>query len=152
MINPWQISITPGITTDIEKIRQGCDRCDTNAPSQAALPPRPLASPDYPFQMLVADYCNIKGKSWLVVADRFTGWVSVFYYPREATATDLVRKMKEIFSTMGVAEHFSSDEGSQFTSGLFTKFLSDWGVEEQRVSSAYFPHSNLRAEDCQAPH
>ena len=96
--------------------------------------------------MLVADYCNIKGKSWLVVADRFSGWVTVFYYPREATATDLVRKMKEIFSTMGVAEHFSSDEGSQFTSEQFKKFLSDWGVEEHRVSSAYFPHSNLRAE------
>merc|ERR1711888_269155 len=47
---------------------------------------------------------------------------------------------------MGVAEHFSSDEGSQFTSGLFTKFLSDWGVEEKKVSSAYFPHTNLRAE------
>ena len=136
----------PGITTEIEKLRQGCDRCDTHAPSQAALPPLPLASPDYPFQMLVADYCDIKGKSWLVVADRFTGWVSVFYYPREALATDLITKMKEIFTTMGVAEHFSSDEGSQFKSGQFKKFLSDWGVEEHRVSSAYFPHSNLRAE------
>ena len=136
----------PGITTDIETIRQGCDRCDTNAPSQAALPPLPLASPDYPFQMLVADYCDIKGKSWLVVADRFSGWVSVFYYPREATATDLIRKMKEVFCTMGVAEHFSSDAGPQFKSEHFKKFLSDWGVEEHRVSSAYFPHSNLRAE------
>ena len=35
------------ITTDIEKIRQGCVGCDTNAPTQ----------------MLEADYCNIKGKS-----------------------------------------------------------------------------------------
>ena len=81
-----------------------------------------------------------------MVADRFSGWVSVFYYPREATATDLVRKMKEVFSTMGVAEHFSSDAGPQFKSEHFKKFLSDWGVEEHRVSSAYFPHSNLRAE------
>ena len=88
----------------------------------------------------------VKGKSWLVVADRFSGWVSVFYYPREATATDLVRKMKEVFSTMGVAEHFSSDGGPQFKAEQFKKFLSDWGVEEHRVSSAYFPHSNLRAE------
>ena len=69
-------------------------------------------APDYSFQMLVADYCNIKGKSWFAVADSFTGWVSVFYYLREATATDLLRKMKEIFSAMGVVEHFTSDEGS----------------------------------------
>ena len=136
----------PGITTDIERTCQECDRCDINAPSQAPLPPLPLASPDYLFQMLVADNCDIKGKSWLVVAVRFTGWVSAFYYPREATATDLVQKMKELFSTMGVAEHFSSDSGVQFQSGVFKKFLSDWGVEEHRVSSSYFPHSNMRAE------
>ena len=49
---------------------------------------------------------------------------------REATGTDLLRKMKEIFSAMGVVEHFTSDEGSQFTSGC----------------SAYFPHTNLRVE------
>ena len=53
----------PGITTDIERTRQECVRCDINAPSQAPLPPLPLPSPDYPFQMLVADYCDIKGKS-----------------------------------------------------------------------------------------
>ena len=136
----------PGITTDIERTRQECVRCDINAPSQAPLPPLPLPSPDYPFQMLVADYCDIKGKSWLVVADRFTGWVSAFYYPREATAKDLVIKMKELFSTMGVAEHFSSDSGVQFQSEVFQKFLSDWGVDKHRVSSSYFPHSNMRAE------
>ena len=136
----------PGITADIERTRQECVRCDINAPSQAPLPPLPLPSPDYPFQMLVADYCDIKGKSWLVVADRFTGWVSAFYYPREATAKDLVIKMKELFSTMGVAEHFSSDSGVQFQSEVFQKFLSDWGVDKHRVSSSYFPHSNMRAE------
>ena len=82
----------------------------------------------------------------MVIADRFSGWVSAFYYPREATATDLVKKMKELFSTVGVAEHFSSDSGPQFRSEVFRKFLSAWGVEEHRVSSSYFPHSNLRAE------
>ena len=29
---------------------------------------------------------------------------------------------------------------------MFQKFLSDWGVDKHRVSSSYFPHSNMRAE------
>ena len=55
----------PGIYAALE--------CNVKQPSQAALPPRPLASPDYPFQMIEADYCTIKAKMWLVQADRFTG-------------------------------------------------------------------------------
>ena len=136
----------PRITADIEKTRQSCTSCDRHTPTQAQLPPvSELASPEFPFQMTVADYCAVKGKTWLVVADRFSGWVSLFYYEKEATARDLINKMKQIFTTFGVAEHFSSDEGPQFRAREFQQFLAQYGVEH-RVSSAYFPHSNLRAE------
>ena len=135
----------PDITLDINRLRQGCDNCDKYAPSQPALPPCPLASPDYPFQMISADYFDVKGKTWLVIVDRFSGWLSIFYYYREATSRDLINKLKEFFTTFGVAEEFSSDEGPQFRSRELQQFFSDWGVR-QRVSSAYFPHSNLRAE------
>ena len=37
------------------------------------MPPAPLTSPEYPFHMLMADYFDIKGKTWLVAADRFSG-------------------------------------------------------------------------------
>ena len=98
-----------GITTDLENLRDSCSYCNRNAPSQAMMPPQPLASPDYPFQMVVADYCNVKGKSWLVLCDRFTGWLNVQYFSREATAGDLVRTLKEYFSIFGIPEHFSSE-------------------------------------------
>ena len=57
--------------------------CNVKQPCQAALPPRQLASPDFPFKMIVADYCIIEDKRWLVLADKFTGWVSVFFFHRE---------------------------------------------------------------------
>ena len=135
-----------GITADLETVRQSCSYCNKNAPSQAMMPPQPLASPDYPFQMVVADYCNIKGKSWLVLCDRFSGWLSVQYYSRDASATDLVRTLKEYFSIFGIPEHFSSDDGPQFRSDTLRTFFQSWGVREHRVSAAYHPHSNLRAE------
>ena len=69
----------------------------------------------------------------------------MYYFSKEATVAELVRIMKAQFSTLGVAENFSSDDGAQFRSQTFQEFLKLWGVTH-RVSSDYFPHSNLRAE------
>ena len=41
--------------------------------NHSKMPPAPLTSPEYPFHMLMADYFDIKGKTWLVTADRFSG-------------------------------------------------------------------------------
>jgi hypothetical protein len=86
--------------------------------------------------MIVADYCTIKSRTWLVVADRFTGWVSV---------KELITILREMFSTFGVAEEMASDHGSLFRSAEMEQFLARWGVRH-RTSSEYNPHSNLRAE------
>ena len=53
--------------------------------------------------------------------------------------------MKAYFCIFGIAEQISSDDGPQMRSQNFKHFLSSWGISH-RVSSAYFPHSNLRAE------
>ena len=103
-------------------------------------------SPEFPFQMICADYFDIKGKSWLVIVDRFSGWLSLHYYPREATASDLIKSLKDYFCTFGICDQFSSDDGPQFRSQQFKEFLKAWGVKEHRVSAAYHPKSNLRSE------
>ena len=71
---------------------------------------RVLVSPVYQFQILVADYYTIKAKTWLVLADRLTGWVSVFYFAKEATDKQLVTIVREMFTTFGVAENMASSE------------------------------------------
>ena len=135
----------PGIFKDLEATRAQCRDCCTKTPSQPALPPAPLTSPEYPFQMVSTDYCSIKGKTWLVIVDRFTGWLSVFYFVSDASARKLVEIFREYFSTFGVACEISSDSGSQYTSHEFATFLEKWGVSH-RKSAEYNPHSNLRAE------
>ena len=135
----------PGIFKDLEVTRAKCRECCTKAPSQPALPPARLASPEYPFQMIAADYCSLKGKTWLIVVDRFTGWISVYYFPQEASARKLVETMRETFLTFGVPCEISTDCGVQYTSHEFTSFLQQWGIYH-RKSSEYNAHSNLRAE------
>lgn len=49
------------------------------------------------------------------------------------------------FRTYGVPEELATDGGPPFKSYDYRRFLRTWGVE-QRLSSAYFPQSNGRAE------
>ena len=135
----------PGLYSDLEKLRARCRECHVRAPSQPALPPHPIASPDYPFQQITADYCTIKSKTWLIIADRFSGWTSAFYFSGEASSNDLIKILRDMFTTFGAAEEISTDAGSQFMSHSFRDFLKRWGVSH-RVSSEYNPHSNMRAE------
>ena len=58
----------------------------------------------------------------------------------------MINRLKHYFCTFGIAEEISSDDGPQFRSSQFQQFLQSWGVKHHRVSSAYNPHSNLRAE------
>ena len=109
------------------------------------LPPARLASPEYPFHMVAADYFSVKGKNWLVIVDRFTGWVSLYYFHSDATSTKLVNILREMFMTFGVPCEISTDGGPQFVSHEFQSFLKKWEVHH-RKSSEYNPHSNLRAE------
>ena len=129
----------PGIVDDLEQTRKRCSICDRNAPSQAMMPPLPLETPEFPFQMIAMDYFEVKGKSWLAIADRFSGWLSLFYFPREASSQELINILKNYFCTYGIPEQVASDDGPQFRSNQFKQFLTSWGVTKHRVTSSYHP-------------
>ena len=136
----------PGITEDISRMRATCRTCVRNAPSQPAGEPVAPPSPSYPFQMVVSDYCHLEGFNYLVMADRYSGWMSIYAMGKGECDTDkLISYLKSYFMSYGVAEEFSSDFGPQYKSTKFQKFLEQYGVHH-RVSSAFFPHSNSRAE------
>ena len=61
-----------GLSKDLERVRRECPRCTLEAPSQPKDMPEPIREPDYPFQMLVADYCQVKGGHFLVVVERYS--------------------------------------------------------------------------------
>ena len=80
----------PGLGRDLARVRDGCVKCVENAPSQPAAPPKPIPLPDYPFQMISADYFSYSGHAYLVIVDRYSGWPLVIH-SKEETAEELVR-------------------------------------------------------------
>ena len=111
-------------------------------PSESAIPPFT------PFEQIFADFFEFGGHHYLVAGDRLSGWSEIFSTPTGSAwsgARGLIACLRSLFATFGVPEELSSDGGPEFTASLTKDFLKTWGVKS-RVSSAYNPQSNGRAE------
>ena len=85
---------------------------------------------------------------YLLTGDRLSGWVKVFSAPfgsKHSGSNGLIAHLRSLFVTFGVPESLSSDGGPEFVASNTSHFLESWGVKH-RISSAYFPQSNGRAE------
>ena len=135
----------PGMQSDIAKKRAACTSCDRSAPSQPAAPPTPLLHPSYPFELVCSDYMTLYGRKFLIIVDRYSGWLSVYDVGKKEGAQGLISALKTHFTTFGISIEMASDGGPEYTAHTTKKFLKDWAVRH-RLSSAHFPHSNQRAE------
>jgi hypothetical protein len=59
---------------------------------------------------------------------------------RNIKAGTIVKALTKFFTFVGLPKYVQSDQGSNFTSGLFQQVMSQMGIE-QRLSSAYHPQS-----------
>ena len=132
----------PGMKEQIARRRAACQGCTKAAPSQPALPPVRPPSPDYPMQQICSDIAHYAGHTYVVIVDRFSNWPSVY---KSRGSEGLMKALRWHFIAHGAAEELSSDGGPEYTATQTEQFLKRWGVSH-RLSSAYHPHSNLRAE------
>ena len=79
----------------------------------------------------------------MMVVDRYSGW-SIVQQSRDGSF-GLVKCLREIFVTYGIADELSSDGGPEFTAEETQQLLSNWGVHH-RLSSVALAHSNGRAK------
>ncbi len=136
----------PSMNCDIGSKRAQCSTCNRIAPSQPSQPIILTPAPSYPFELVVADFFSLYGNSYLIYADRYTGWVAVILCQKgECNASNLMKHMRTFFHVYGVPAELAADGGPPFPSNEFQTFLKSWGVR-YRQSSAYYAQSNGRAE------
>ena len=104
-----------------------------------------LPRPEHPMQMVAADYFDLDGYSYLVIVDRFSNWPSVFRIKTRNGSEELCRLLRRHIMTFGRPDEITTDGGPQFVADMTMKFLNKWKIRH-RISSACFPHANLRAE------
>ena len=108
------------------------------------MPPSLPVAPDYPFQSVVCDFFTLSRHTYAALADHYSGWLSGLDLKCD-TSAELISVLRGYFATVVIAETFSSDGASILTCATFRNFCNRWGIQ-QRISSAYFPQSNKRAE------
>ena len=134
----------PGLDAAIRLIRAQCQDCNNIARSQSEEPLVEAKTPEFPFQSTSSDLFHHQGHKFLLYVDRFTAWLEIALTPRSDAET-VCNKLRQWFTAFGVPSELTSDGGPPFDSNTYLQFLSDWGIS-RRLSSAYFPQGNGRAE------
>ena len=135
----------PGIDADIASTVQACEPCQLVQPSQQQEPLMSDDNPSRPFESVSADFFQVSGKHFLVIADRLSGWPTVVPCGSDTTAQWTTRAFCDFFRGVGVPVRLRTDGGPQFTSLEFKNFLQRWGVKHL-ISSPHYPQSNGHAE------
>lgn len=134
----------PRMNAEITDYVSRCDVCQQYSTAQPCEPMMPLDVPDRPWQTISCDLFHWKNSEYLVTVDHFS---NVFEVDKLSSSTtqQVTRKLSSHFARYGQPETLVSDNGAQFTSSGFSKFMARWDMEH-RTSSPHHQQGNGRAE------
>ena len=135
----------PGITSDIRSTVEACQQCQYYRPSQGREPMEQDPPPTRVFQDIAADFCELEGKHYLVIVDRYSGYPLIHAFNRPPNAEMTIEAMLHVFTMVGCPQRLYTDGGLQFTSDKTQQFLRRWYVD-MRLSTAGYAQSNGLAE------
>ena len=136
----------PGINSDITNVVQACSRCQLFMPSQAQEPLTNEAAAVRPFEDVSSDLFSYSGHTYLIYADRYSGWPCLHAWKKYTpTAKQVCNVIRKWFMTYGCPQRMRSDNGPQYKAKSFADFLADWNVIHV-TSSPEYPQSNGHAE------
>nr|XP_027229813.1 uncharacterized protein LOC113821505 [Penaeus vannamei] len=133
----------PGIDSDIKSTVEACDSCQRLQPSQQQEPYLCDDQPSRPFESVSADFFQVAGKSFLVIADRLSGWPVVTPCGQDTTATKVMRMFCGTSRSRCTCP--LRTDGGPHSPEEFRRFTERWGVHHL-VASPHYPQSNGHAE------
>ena len=135
----------PGMDVELESKVKTCGACQANRKSPPQAPLHPWEWPSKPWSRLHIDFAGpFLGRTFLIVVDAHSKWLEVT--PVSSTSSQqVVRVLRNLFSTHGLPDVIVSDNGTAFTSVEFETFMKRNGIRHVRCAP-YHPSSNGLAE------
>ena len=132
----------PGMFRDISRYVRKCVSCQRYKVSQQQPAGEMLTQlPDEPWSIVCSDFIGPLPRSkhgntmLLVFFDKFSKWVELIPL-RKATSDHLIKAFRErIVSRVGVPKIVVTDNGAQYTSRSFRKYLEEIGVHHQLTAT-----------------
>lgn len=135
----------PGMDAAIEQLTASCTACQQalKAPVKTCLSAWP--TPSHPWFRAHADFAGPINNLWyFIIVDAYTKWPEV-YTMSTTTTSATTSALKELCARFGSMEKLVTDNGPQFTSGMFEEFCKRESIEHIRTAP-YMPMSNGLAE------
>ena len=135
----------PGLDKAIEQQARECHACQASKNSPARAPLHSWAWPSAPWERIHIDYAGpIFGKMLLIIVDAHTKWIEVCVMS-STTSSKTILALRDVFARYGLPRKIVSDNGPQFSSDEFRKFMLANGIKHTRTAP-YHPSSNGAAE------
>ena len=138
----------PTLRKDVSEYCRSCHTFQVvGKPNQKipAAPLKPISAFDEPFSRVIVDCVGPlpktkSGNQYLLIimcaSTRFREAIPL----RNIKAKTIVKALTKFFTRVGLPKSIQSDQGSNFTSGIFQEVMYEIGIE-QYTSSAYYPES-----------
>lgn len=123
----------------IQSMVENCDIC-TQRRSVHREPLMTTPVQERPWQRVGTDLFFWEKKTYLLIVDYFSRYIEVV-----TSAHTVIAALKDTFSRHGVPQTVVSDNGSQYSCGLFKDFAKEYGFTHL-TSSPRYPQANGEAE------
>ena len=123
----------PGMSQEIRQYVESCITCSSLPRKQSPLPLILHDVPDRPWQKVGTDIFTIKSRNYLVTTDYFSQYCEIDFLPDTLSQT-VIHKLKSNFARHGVPDVMISDNGPQFSSAEFQKFVKNWNLKHKTIS------------------
>lgn len=137
----------PGMTADVANILNDCEDCKIMHDHKHPAPMKRVELPNGPWEHIALDFYDAPsiGVKVLVVVDYFSRYLIIKEMKSGAEAGKLIKTLKNIFYTYGVARKIRSDNGQPMRSQEFSDWCTQMGIE-QEFSPARHPQGNGMVE------
>uniref|UniRef100_A0A670I4V1 Gypsy retrotransposon integrase-like protein 1 n=1 Tax=Podarcis muralis TaxID=64176 RepID=A0A670I4V1_PODMU len=122
-----------------------CQACQESRPAPPAAKGHTWETPKTPWSRVHIDLAGpFHGRTFMVVVDAYSKWLEVALMPSTTTEA-VIRVLRGLFATHGCPDVLVSDNGPQFTSGTFERYLLGLGIRHA-LTAPFHPSSNGQAE------
>lgn len=135
----------PGLDKALTRKAGDCMECGMTQKKPVSSPLHSWVYPSGPWERVHIDFAQYGPDHYLVVIDAFSKWPEVIHMGATTTAAATIAVLRRVFSTHGLPRLIVSDNGPQFHSEDFTRFLSENGIRHKTIPP-YHPATNGLAE------
>jgi transposase InsO family protein len=130
-----------GINKHIESMCKTCQTCQKYQPANQKEPIIAHEIPSQKWQFISTDLFYLKGKTYLIIVDRFSKYPLVDEITEPVTSNKVTQKIKFYCGLFGKPTEIMSDGGTQYTGQAFQEFVEKWEIKHTK-SSPHYAQSN----------